>query len=107
MAFREKGLWLPGMRIEIQEVKKAHRKPCTMCGDVPQERRLLMKVGATRAAVDVLCEVCGVDWIRQLRKEGTRAMKYLALGDTPDGGAVRVESTLRQALKPKAKEKED
>ena len=110
--FRTKGLWLAGTRAEVQDVKKAHRKPCYVCDKLPKVRRLMLRTGSGRSAVtQVLCAGCGVLWVEMTLREGRRAIRCLegSLGDEPIrlGGSEKHTKSiwLKRKLAPKPKPK--
>ena len=106
MAFRNKGLLLGTTRVEVQDVKPAHRKECTQCKEIPVVRRLAVTEGSARSQhVSILCVECGRWYLGQLRIETARAMKLLRSGELPS--AVRMDSIMRRALKPKTKLKDE
>ena len=62
-------------------MKKAMRLPCSICGDAPLERRLLVREGVGRSGTSaVYCEVCGDRWLEARGAEVRRARQFLKLG---------------------------
>lgn len=112
IAFRSRGLWLPGVRVEIQDVKKAHRKECYICARVPKVRRLSIRQGSGRSALSqILCASCGVHWTKMILREGARVVGVLD-GTITDGRPVRLgwsvahraSIRIKHAMRPKTKE---
>lgn len=112
--FNSKGLWLAGVRAEVQPVKPAHRKECYVCAKHPKHRRLALQHGAGRSATtQILCMVCGALWIEMIVREGKRALS--ALAGTLGGDPIRLgwhhshtrSIWLRHKLRPKPKEPKD
>lgn len=112
IAYRSLGLWLAGVRAEVQEVKKAHRKECHVCAKMPKDRRLHVQTGAGRSAsIAVLCASCGEMWIDMVVREGRRAAGVLN-GTIADGRPVRLgwdvkhqrSIWLKARMRPKKKE---
>ena len=90
IAFRSIGLWLPGVRAEVQDVKKSHRKECHICARLPKVRRLHIRQGSGRsAATQILCAGCGVQWTKMILREGARVVGVLD-GTITDGRPVRL-----------------
>lgn len=105
--FTNRGLWLPGSRIEVQPVKKSHRLPCLYCEEVPEGRRLQVREGSGRGASGyVLCSSCGAEWIDHLCNEGRRAIALLGGAEIADddGNAVRMDHDIREALRERARQ---
>jgi hypothetical protein len=72
------GLFHGPLRIEVEDVKPAHRKPCAHCEGLPKGRRLKIVEGAGRGAVtSVYCSDCGDEWLDDHRKELERARTRL------------------------------
>lgn len=72
------GLFHAAMRIEIQDVKGAHRKECHACGDRPEERRLKVLLGSGRGATtEIYCNDCGSVWLEDHRVELERAQRRM------------------------------
>lgn len=108
MSFRNLGVWLPGVRIEVEVVRKAHRLPCLFCEEVPEGRRLKVVEGNGRgASTYVLCVMCGSAWIEHLREEGLRAQTLLVTGILADdyGSAVRMDHDIRDKLRAVARDR--
>jgi hypothetical protein len=112
IAFRNAGLWLPGVRAEVEDVRPAHKKPCQICAKLPKVRRLHLQTGAGRSAsTAVLCATCAVMWIEMTLREGKRAIGVLD-GSITDGRPVRLGWSakhqrsiyLKLKLRPKKKE---
>ena len=90
ISFRSRGLWLSGVRAEVQEVKKAHRKACHICDKMPSGLRLHVQTGAGRSAsTAILCRVCGEMWTSMIVREGLRVVGILT-GTIADGRPVRL-----------------
>lgn len=88
---RKMGLWLDNVRIEVEDVKPAHRLPCEWCEELPERRRLKIVRGSARSAVSgVLCIACGVQHIASLREEAGRAIDFLRLGACHDHEGIRL-----------------
>jgi len=86
MALRSPGLWHGPRRVEIEIVNNRMKKECDECGDYPENLRLVVVDGVGRSAkTRVSCQVCGRRWLKERRKEATRALRYLRLGE----GSVR------------------
>lgn len=76
------GLWFAPTRVEVEEVKKAHRKECLVCESPPLVRRLKVVHGAGRhATTAVYCIVCGVEWLTEFLSQGQRTIRRLKQGD--------------------------
>lgn len=112
IAFRSAGLWLSGVRAEVQEVRKAHRKPCHICDKLPAGLRLHIQTGSGRSAsTAVLCSSCGVMWVEMVLREGKRVVGVLN-GTITDGRPVRLgwdvkhqrSIWLKTKMRPKPKE---
>lgn len=83
---RKPGLLHGPRRIEVETIKKAHRKPCEGCGAVPRQRRLKVVNGAARAAdTMILCISCGLDYLSDRADEYHRAQEFLHDGECKDG----------------------
>lgn len=77
------GLFHGPLRIEVEAVSARHKKACTGCGKLPEERRLKLTAGSGRsAAISVYCYPCGVDWLRDHETELVRAIHLLNFGGT-------------------------
>lgn len=88
---RKPGLWLDGVRVEVQGVRRAHKLLCEHCGVAPRGRRLFVRRGSGRASVSgVLCCRCGCAYIRALETEAARAIEFLAWGGCDDGEGIRL-----------------
>jgi RNase P subunit RPR2 len=75
---RKPGLWFNTTKIEVEDVRKAHRKVCASCSDLPLERRLKIVTGAGRhATTAIFCISCGVVYLSSFNLEGERALAYL------------------------------
>lgn len=107
------GLWLPSVRAEVQEVRKAHRKECYICAKLPRGLRLHLQSGSGRGALmQILCRRCGARWVQMILREGARALGVLR-GTITDGKPIRLgwspkhrrSIKLRTALRPKKKVK--
>jgi len=83
MASRRKpGLWFGPRRIEVEDVKKAHKKKCSKCDSLPEDRRLKITDGSGRHAVtSILCIGCGERYLRQMEEESRRAQEMLCWGE--------------------------
>ena len=78
---RKPGLWFSAMKVEVEDVTKAHKKPCNSCGVLPGIRRLKIVRGSGRHQVmEVRCMGCGVKWLRDMREAAKRASRYLLTG---------------------------
>ena len=76
------GLWHAARRVEVQDVKPAHKKACCVCGERPEERRLVVAEGVARAKKSsVYCGGCGWRWIRERINEAERAQARLGGAD--------------------------
>lgn len=110
MTFQNRGLLLPGTRVEVQLVKPAHRKLCDLCKKIPAIRRLQVREGSARSAVTwTFCVSCGSDWLGSHRQEVDRATELLMFGslDETHGNAVRLDSDIRQRMKERSRERRD
>jgi hypothetical protein len=112
IAFRSIGLWLPGVRVEVEDVREAHRKTCHICAKTPEVRRLHVQTGSGRSAsTAVLCASCGVMWVEMVLREGKRVVGVLN-GTITDGRPVRLgwdvkhqrSIWLKTKMRPKPKE---
>jgi hypothetical protein len=75
------GLWFAPTRVEVEEVRKAHRKECSVCGGIPESRRLKVVRGAGRhATTAVYCLAHGVEWLSEFLSQGQRAIIRLESG---------------------------
>lgn len=80
-------------RLEVEDVKKSHRKACESCDMVPEVRRIKETTGAGRRAVTVVyCINCGLARLRKLQGLLERGERVLATG----AGSIR-----RQDRKPR------
>lgn len=81
---RKPGLWFSATKVEVEDVKKAHRKGCVSCGLVPTGRRLKVVCGTARAqTTDVYCSPCGQVWIERHKEEADRALASLRGSEEP------------------------
>ena len=104
MSQRKPGLWHGPRRVEITDVKKAHRTPCVACGDMPKFRRMEITEGAGRSAKKfILCALHAEEWIYARRDEASRAIDFL---NVRDAQGIRKEGP-DPVWWPKAKKKED
>lgn len=112
LKFRSRGLWLAGVRAEVQDVRKAHRKECHLCAKMPVRVRMHIQTGAGRSAsTTVMCATCGVLWAEMIVREGKRAIGVLD-GSITDGRPVRLGWSdkhqrsiwLKTKMRPKKKE---
>lgn len=72
------GLCLPTIKIEAQDVKKAMRKLCFTCDEVPAGRRLLVRLGSGRSEQQrVYCATCGQAFTERRLHEFASLLKYL------------------------------
>ena len=72
------GLFHASTRIEVETVKKAHRKVCAACGVVPEGQRLKLGYGSGRSAMsEVYCDGCGSGWLEDHSVELARAQRRL------------------------------
>lgn len=79
---RKPGLWHSARKVEIETVKKAHRKACHECGKLPSVRRLVITLGSGRHQTkEIYCIHCGFLWLQACRLELVRALKYLETGE--------------------------
>ena len=79
---RKPGLWFSAMRVEVEDVKPAHRKVCCECGLLPLDRRLKIVRGSGRhAQTEIRCILCGLDWFQVKAEELGRAKVYLEFGE--------------------------
>lgn len=77
-------LWFSAVTVRVQQVRKAHKAPCAVCGRVPQTYRLFLGLGAGRGAQTViLCELHGRAHLRRMQQEAGRAIERLAGKGTP------------------------
>lgn len=77
---RNAGLLFGILRVEIEDVRCAHKKPCATCGRVPVGRRLHVQTGSGRNQKQfVFCDrpECGKKWLKALWQEVERAMDRL------------------------------
>jgi hypothetical protein len=81
---RKAGLLHSFEKVEIQDVKNAHKKGCSRCfekyGGIipPQGRRLVIRRGSGRhQQLVVLCEQHGHDWLQARASDVERAKAYL------------------------------
>jgi hypothetical protein len=103
MAQRKPGLWHGPRRVEITDVKKAHRTPCVACGDMPKFRRMEITEGSGRSAKKfILCALHAAEWIDARRAESSRALSYLFM---ENDGPIRKDGP-DPSWWPKAKKKE-
>jgi RNase P subunit RPR2 len=78
------GLVQSTRRVEVQDVKRAHRKACDRCGSQPEGRRLHVKTGSGRAQkAEVMCAKCGSLFLDQSAREAWRACCRLVGDDVP------------------------
>jgi hypothetical protein len=78
MSTRKPGLWFTTMKVEVQETKKAHKKRCQACEELPEKRRLVvLRGGGRHSLTSVYCVACGVDYLTDFLCQGERAIKYL------------------------------
>lgn len=83
---RKPGLWHGPRRVEIEAVNARMAKPCSACGDLPEERRVHVVEGVGRSgATSIYCMTCGDRWLRDRLIEAKRARRYLRTGE----GTVR------------------
>lgn len=76
--FREKGLFAPCVRVNIQDVTARHKISCVACGNLPAKRRLQVQVGKGKGMTTlVYCESCGQVWLEDRQEELDRAMDRL------------------------------
>lgn len=78
--------------VAIETVRRAMKKPCVQCGDLPalDRRRLVVRTGAGRyGKTDVRCERCGDSWLRDQQTNYLRAIAYLRDGKISDGDRRR------------------
>jgi hypothetical protein len=82
MGKRKAGLFLPTTKVEVEPIKKAHRKLCACCEMLPIHRRLKIVQGSGRSAtMKIYCIVCGASWLRLHRIETDRAIEHLISGN--------------------------
>lgn len=82
MGARKKGLWFSARRIEIQTVTNRHKKCCSVCHELPEERRLHVRDGSGRhQSQSVFCQACGHLYLKKMRDEAENAMVYLSSGE--------------------------
>lgn len=75
------GLWLPTVKVEVEDVTTRHKKECCDCEGVPAERRLVVRKGSGRHGVtEIRCMECGVEWLESRLGECERAIGYLMTG---------------------------
>jgi hypothetical protein len=78
LMYRKPGLWISALSIEVEDVVKAHKKPCYNCGRVPVGRRLSLSQGSGRSTISaVLCVECGSCVLKLLKDEALRAVEFL------------------------------
>jgi tRNA(Ile2) C34 agmatinyltransferase TiaS len=76
--FRERGLWAPAVRIDIQDVTRRHKSDCVECGQRPTGRRLQVQVGKGKGLTSIVyCQDCGYRWLEDRQEELDRAMDRL------------------------------
>ena len=79
-------LRLPGLlhgprRVQVEDVKKAHKRPCCVCDQVPTTRRLFVVDGSGRNATSrAYCMDCGIDYLKALEQETANAKAFLLFG---------------------------
>lgn len=79
---RKPGLWLPTVKVEVQDVAARHKAACGCCGKIPKGRRLKVGTGTGRhGTTEIYCDACGRAWLQDREEEAHRAQNYL-LGDT-------------------------
>jgi hypothetical protein len=103
---RKPGLWLTGVRIEVEPVKKAHSSKCIACQQTPEigTRRLHVKRGGGRSqVVEVYCDDCGNDYLARTRTEADNALRRLG-GEDID---IRVDDEQTEAVKAEHKRRAD
>lgn len=89
MGRRNHGLLHSLRRIEVEDVKSSHKKPCAECGEKPVGRRLHVRQGSGRSSqVLIYCSTCGTEKLVQLTRDTVRAMDKLqghddAIGEKP------------------------
>ena len=89
MSYRKPGLWFSAQKVEVEDVARAHRKPCLGCGKLPAGRRLKIVRGTGRhQQTDIYCAGCGEQWLNRMEVEASRARRYLR----QDIGAMYVDS---------------
>lgn len=101
-------------RVQVEDVKKAHKKPCCICDQVPTTRRLFVVDGSGRNATSrVYCMDHGVEYLKALKQETDNAGKFLLFGTVDRSTSVFVGVRMPWLypiplpLKPKKPKEED
>lgn len=118
MVGKQKRPWQPrklllvfaSTRVEIQEVKKAHKRRCVTCGKVPTVLRLQVQKGSGRSAQTyIYCRVHGCAFLESMLVEVGRANDVLE-GRLPKTECVRIHPDNYPSIKfmpvPKKKKKD-
>jgi hypothetical protein len=72
------GLVYSQVKVEIEDVKTAHRVPCVACGDLPAQRRLSLQYGSGRSAKTyVFCSTHAGRVLEWFEESARRARLYL------------------------------
>ncbi len=80
------GLWLTGVRVEVQIAKPSYSKKCDGCDEVPKNQRLHVRIGMGRGQkTEVYCQTCGKAWFNDHERELERAKLKLETGE----GSIR------------------
>lgn len=75
---RKPGLLHNSRAVEVEMVSDRMKKLCGKCSDLPETRRLVVRLGAGRhGTTEVYCETCGASWLLARETEYARAIKYL------------------------------
>jgi hypothetical protein len=81
---RAPGIVCAPVKVSVEAVRAAHRKPCLVCGTMPEGRRLLVKVGSGRAQhIEVYCVGHGHRYLQLQALTFARAIAYLNSDDAP------------------------
>jgi len=76
---RNLGLLFSAMRVEVEDVKKAHKTVCVTCGRMPKGRRLTVTKGVARSqSREVYCIEDGNEFLSCLAIEVVRARYRLS-----------------------------
>lgn len=83
-SLRDEGLVHSMRYVSVEDVSKAMKKVCDVCGEVPVEKRLLVKSGSGRSQkAVVLCVEHGGLFLDQMSREAWRAYCRLHGDGTP------------------------
>lgn len=81
---REPGIVCAPIKVSVEPVRTAHRKPCIVCGHMPTVRRLLIKASSGRSQhIDVYCIGHGHRYLQLQAITFARAIAYLNSDTAP------------------------